>query len=137
VGIEYDYEEIIRRKAEDEKVAEAVIELMSEDEDFRELVEGHVDVLDIWRVDPDEDVELKSHSGSGSLFSLDASWRIWRGKVRVVDKKAKYWSAGAASTSKSYTTVLLEPDTIVTQHYKYNASPSNYVHYLRVYVGLD
>jgi len=113
-------------------VPDWVREIIILDEEAKRQVQEHLEVLSLEEVG-EEPIELKSCSGSGSLFFLRGSWRVLAGEAEVLDKKASHFSAGAAESWKHYTTARLKAGTVVLEHFNYSASPSTWVHRLTVY----
>jgi len=115
---------------------EEVANFLMKDKEEVELIKQHLGVLDFCKVKEGEEIEVKSCSGSGSLFSLSGSYKVLRGSPELVDVKENYWSAGAASSSKTFKLLRMFKGCLVRQHYSYDAAPSTEIHYLRYYYVL-
>jgi len=125
--VETDWKEVARRKAP-EDAPEWLIDLLAKDEVFQR----HQDV-NVFEIQPGDEIELINRSGSGSLFSLHTYWEVKRGKVTVVDREEKPpFSAGSAWSRTTTTTVRLSPGTVVFQVFDEYRSPEH-TYCLRIY----
>jgi len=128
MSVKEDLETILTYKGMPEWVLKAILA----DEKAKKQVERHLEVLCL-REAGDEEIELESCSGSGSLFSLSGEWQVLEGEVEVLDKRSSHFSAGAAESDRHFTTARLKPGTVVLEHYEYSASPSTWIHRLTVF----